>query len=256
MTTTPAADTITIRVPGAFGRAWDRSRGDDAHNTDPDAAVYRDIAAAWTAAREHSAGKGTVRVMTISRILAGAFLELAGRVAETELGGGTDGADTAAGRAGYKMLERAAQKGLTPAWPAEYRLTDPAAQSALEAEIMQAAERWQQETKHRAAEQERTAAYQALGREERRTLDARVLALGLEHLGAPAPEGRRTWMEYNGLAVSVLRGSLAVEPSRRAGQGDATGALDAARTALTVRGWCDRAGGGGYIDASHPDVQA
>ncbi|MGW9069253.1 hypothetical protein ACWGQT_07385 [Streptomyces yangpuensis] len=248
----PAEDTITVRVPGAFARLWDLSRADDRHELD---AALRDVATAWANAPEKDAGKGTVRVLTCSRQLAAQFAWLVRDLAHAESDGSMDSPDVAAAKAGWKLLERLADMGIRPEDARDdYRMADPAAQAALEAEQAQAAERKREEEAQAAAEEARTAAWRAMDQEERAAHDARVLALALEHLGAPAPEGRRSWTEHKGLTISVLRGALSVEPDRAAWRAGHTASLDAARATLLASGWNNHARNDEYISATHPSL--
>lgn len=124
-------DTITVRVPGALARAWNIARADDRHSFDP---ALLTISQAWDAAPEQPAGPGTVRVLTLPRVLAGHFAGLVQEIVDIELHmDGVEGQDKAAGRAGAKVLQRLAQRGITAGWAIGYKLPDPTAQAALEA---------------------------------------------------------------------------------------------------------------------------
>lgn len=257
-------DTITIRVPGALARAWDITRADDHHSFEPAAFA---ISQAWSAAPERAAGKGTVRVLTLPRVLAGHFATLVQEIVDIELHAeakDVSDQDTAAGRAGAKLLQRLADRGITAEWALGYTLPDPAAQAALEDRQRRAQERVAQEqareeqARQKAEEQreERLAAQQARYDRVTAVLDAAGQTLarhnGLGTVIAPgyALRTRQGVSVYAEVCPPTPEQQQALESAPSAQEWSArsekihnewdeqrAAILDACQTALEVDGW-------------------
>ncbi|MFJ4902932.1 hypothetical protein [Streptomyces sp. NPDC088727] len=244
--TTPA-ETVTVRVPGAFARAWMLRYEDNETALD---AAQRDLHTAWAAAPVKRAGKGTVHVLTMTRPLAACFAAFAESLAATESStDGVDSPDHAAGAAGFKMLARLAEMGIhaADADPA-YTMADPARQAELEADIAAADAENAARNAAADAENARNAGYNALTPDERRAADARIITLAAEHLSTTI-DGPRQWFTVQGLTVSALRGHLSIETRHD----DDTAPLDRIRATLTAHGWNDYADNANYIYATAPE---
>ncbi|MFE4863240.1 hypothetical protein, partial [Streptomyces sp. NPDC056670] len=110
-------------------------------------------------------------------------------------------------------------------------MTDPAAQSALEAEIAKHAERTAADSAAHADNAAHRDAWRALTREERTTRTLDVIRAGACTLGATPADGR-PWFTVGNLTATVPDGRLYIEQRR-----DDTATLTAARDTLTAAGW-------------------
>ncbi|WP_428957872.1 hypothetical protein [Streptomyces sp. cg35] len=126
----PAQDTVQVRVPAALSRAWTASH-QDAH-TSLDAAE-RDMHAAWYNAPQDKHG---AVALTLSRPLARHFADMIEMWADNE--GYADDADLKAIADAPKLLARLADLGIRSADLQPYTMASPAAQTALEADQLQA----------------------------------------------------------------------------------------------------------------------
>jgi hypothetical protein len=127
-----SSDIVTIRVPGAFARAWNIVHGDDNSVLD---AVRRDLAVAWEQGEVRKAGIGTVRVIRLSRALARHFAQMVEDIISVEGGlNGVEGSSRHTAAAGDKLLDRMEELGINGHDAEPYTMADPVAQAALEAE--------------------------------------------------------------------------------------------------------------------------
>lgn len=230
--TTTHTDMITLRVPAPTARLWRAASEDLSSALD---AISRDIAAAWHAAEDRPAGRTTVTVLTAPRTVLRAFLATLGTLAETEYY--ADNADTRAADSALTFIARCeTTKGLTPHTPEDYRMADPKAQAALDAEIAKA----QQEKDQRAAQRAEAAthrdAWQALPREERTARTQRILDDAAAVLGFQRTDTTPAYM-IGGTMISVVDGRLYMEVRRLRDSATAQPAVDASREALAAAGW-------------------
>jgi hypothetical protein len=230
-TPAPAEDTVTLRIPGRVA-AFFQDRTPDAHASLD--AMDRDIARALDTAEERRHGKtGTVTIMITTPAVAAGFLATLANLCEIEFD--ADDADTKTATAGLAYVQRCQAQGITTTIPDDYRMQDPAAQAALDADRAQAAQEAQQRAAQREENTTHRAAWESLTREERQErttalLDAACTVLGLQRAD------RRNWLDMGSVAASVTDGRLYMEV-RRLADPTAQPALDAARNALQAAGW-------------------
>lgn len=230
--TTTAEDMITLRVPGRVAAFWDANK-EELH-TERDA-LSRDVAAAYLSGQQRAHGKnGTVWVFTTTRTLARAFLAILTAAAEAEFY--SDHADTKGATAALAMIQRYADKGLTARVPEGYRMADPAAQAALDAECAKAAAEKAQDDAKAADSRAHRDAWEALTAEERTTRTGAVLDAAGTVLGYQRPEGLQ-WIQMGSIVISVPDGRLYMEIRSIRLAEEARPALDASREALAAAGW-------------------
>lgn len=229
---TPAADeTVTLRIPGRVADFFHSGRPDLHASLD---AMDRDVARALLDADERPHGKGgTVHVVTTTPAIAAGFLASLAALADTEFD--ADDADTKAATAALAFVERCEARGISTTVPADYRMQDPAAQAALDAERA-ADERKRQEAADRETENAaHRDAFKALPREEQAARTQEVLDAACAVLGFQRAD-TRAWFTLGPLVGSSDDGRFYMEV-RRLADPTAQPALDAARTALQAAGW-------------------
>lgn len=224
-------DTVTLRVPGRVANFFQERTP---HLTSSLDALERDIATALERATTARHGKnGTVTTMTAPAAVTAGFLATLASLADAEFG--ADHADTQGATAALAYVHRCEIQGITTTAPADYRMSDPAAQAALDAD--RAAQQAQQErdSAQRAEAAQHRDAWNALtpaDRAERTSgiLDAACAVFGLQRTDT------RTWLTIGSLTARVTDGRLYMEITRLSAPA-AQAALDAAREALQAAGW-------------------
>lgn len=228
---TPAADTVTLRVPGRVADFFQAGRPDLYASLD---AMDRDVARALLDADTRPHGRnGTVKIMTTTPAIAAGFLASLAALADVEFD--ADDADTKGATAALAYVERCEAQGISTTVPTDYRMQDPAAQAELDADIASRDREAQERAARDADNAAHRAAWKSLTREEQHEraaalLDAACAVLGFQRTDA------RNWLDFGPVAGSVADGRFYMEV-RRLADPTAQPALDAARTALEAAGW-------------------
>lgn len=235
---------ITIRVPGALARAVNERMEDAPQSPD---AHRRDLYAAWAAAPERRAGRGTIRVLTLTPELAPFFAALVDNILYFETADGTEDPDRTAARAAAATLARLNALGIEPA-PVGTRY---AGDDTPDARAWAARHNAAQEAQH-AADIERLATQEAQAAARRddaqATTDAITATLTAAALPMPLVTSSRP--DTNGLRI--LPGARTRDGHRNASVYPVRGvdthlnpdttaaAVAAAAAALTADGWTVR----------------
>jgi hypothetical protein len=223
------ADTVTLHVPAVVAMFFD--------DTNPEigsalSAIDRDIAAAW--AKAPSLRGGTVTALTTTRTIAAAFLATIEASAESEFY--ADDADENGATAALELVRKSTAEGLAPDVPgADYRMVDPAAQAALDAEIAADTERKERAAAEAAENARHADAWKTLTREERADRTQVILDSAADVFGVQRTD-RAQWLDLGSITAAVSQGRLSME-GRRLSDPAAQPALDAAADALTAAGW-------------------
>ncbi|MFI0967136.1 hypothetical protein ACH4S8_37980 [Streptomyces sp. NPDC021080] len=228
MTNPTAADRITLRVPATVARLWDNNHADLGAARD---ALSRDLAAAWDSGTEGARGAW---VFTTTRVVAEGFLAILAVNAESEFD--ADGADTQGARNALRYVASMERQGLEALADTTYRMADPAAQAALEADIARDRTERAAAAERAAEEAPRRAAWNALTRDERRERTATVLDAAGTVLGYQRPAGAQH-VEAGRILITVPDGRLHMGAQRMRDKEAAQPALDASRDALAAAGW-------------------
>ncbi|MCX4799620.1 hypothetical protein OG497_37835 [Streptomyces sp. NBC_01242] len=227
-----AEDMITLRVPAPTARLWNAATPDLASALD---AASRDTAAAWNTAEERPSGRTTVTALTAPGTVLRAFLALLATYAEAEYY--ADDADTRGADSALKFIARCeATKGLTPYIADDYRMSDPQAQAALDAETAKAQHQAAQQAAQQADNAPHRDAWRALTREEQRERAGTILDAAGTVLGFQRADDRPGLIIGN-LMASVPDGRFYMETRSMRHAEESRPALDASREALAAAGW-------------------